>query len=306
MTGVSLVAACLLAGWLLRATGRVREDSAGSLARIVVDVALPCLTFRAMRALTARGAVSAWGPVAAAYVAFGTALAALALAGRIRGWDRRTTGTVLVTATVGNTSFVGLPLIEGLYGREALPTAMLVDQGGSFVLVSTASVGLAAAYGGRQTSAREILAGIVRFPPVIGSALGLLARGWSAPAWLEGITERLAGLVVPLALLSVGMRLRFDRAALVRDREPLAVGLLVKLALAPAAALGFALGIGLDGPARAVTVAQCAMAPMVTAAIVATERGLRAELASTLVAAGAIASLATVPLWAWVMRAVGL
>jgi predicted permease len=306
MTGVALVALCLLVGWALRACGRVRDDAAGTLSRVVVDVALPCLTFRAMRSLHPDGAVHAWGPALAAYIAFLAGLGALSLAARMLRWDRPTTGTVLVTATVGNTAFVGLPLIEGLFGPDALPTAMQVDQGGSFVLVSTASVLLAGAYGGRGRSLRAALGAMARFPPLIGSGLGLASRGWPLPAWANLATERLAALVVPLALLSVGMRLRFDRHALARDRGPLLVGLWVKLALAPAAALVFTRSIGLDPRERAVTVAQCAMAPMVTAAIVATEHGLRAELASALVAVGAVASLATVPLWAWLMRAGGL
>ncbi len=39
-------------------------------------------------------------------------------------------------AGFGNTSFVGIPLIQAMYGEEGLKTVMLVDQPG-FVALST-------------------------------------------------------------------------------------------------------------------------------------------------------------------------
>ncbi len=306
MSGVLLVIACLSIGWLLTARGRVSADGANALSRVVVDVALPCLTFRAVRSLGARSAAQLWVPVASAYVAFASAALLLYAIARARRWDRSTTGALLVTATVGNTAFVGLPLIEGLFGRDALPTATLVDQGGSFVIVSTASVVLAASFAGRSARPSSLARKLLTFPPVLGSIAGLVSRGHAIPSWVDGAIERLAALVVPLALLSVGMRLTLSRASLARDAGPLAAGLVVKLAISPAIALVFARAMGLTGRDLAVAVAQCAMAPMVTAAMVAAEHDLRAELASALVAAGVFASLVTVPLWSLALRAGGL
>jgi predicted permease len=167
-------------------------------------------------------------------------------------------------------------------------------------------VAIAAAYAGRASSARQAVLKLLRFPPVLGSLAGLASRGVALPVAVESVLERLASLVVPLALLSVGMRIRVDRASLSRDAGPLTAGLVVKLALSPAIALAFARGAGLTGRDLAVTVAQCAMAPMVTAAMVAADHELRADLAAALVAAGALASMITVPLWSVLLRALGL
>ena len=51
------------------------------------------------------------------------------------------------------------------------------------------------------------------------------------------------------------------------------------------------------GPVFAVTVLQCAMAPMITAGILAEQHGLNPPLANTIVGVGILLSLATVPLW---------
>ncbi len=308
MSGALLVAGCLLIGWALRRRGRLDDAGANALARLVVDAALPCLTFRGVRALRAGDASAVWVPVAAAWIAFVAALALLWIASRALKWDRSTTGAVLVTATVGNTAFVGLPLIEGLFGRDALATATLVDQAGSFVIVSTATVMIAERFSVQAASASVAsrIKKLLLFPPVVGSLLGLVTRGVTIPPSLDAITERLASLVVPLALVSVGVRLSFDRGALRRDGAPLAVALLVKLVLSPAIALAAALALGLRGQALAITIAQCAMAPMVTAGLVATDHDLRPELASSLVAVGVFGSLVTVPAWRAALALAGL
>lgn len=310
MSGALLVAVCLFAGWALRRRGRVDEAFANALARFVVDAALPCLTFRGVRALRAADSSALWVPVASAWIAFAAAALLLWLVARALRWDRATTGSLLVTATVGNTAFVGLPLIEGLYGRDAIATATLVDQAGSFVIVSTATVLLAQRFADgkdrTQPPSQSMLRKLLTFPPVVGSLLGVASRGVALPAALDAVIERLASLVVPLALVSVGVRLSLDARALRRDAGPIAAGLVVKLVLSPAIALAAAVALGLRGPTLAITIAQCAMAPMVTAGLVATEHDLRPELASSLVALGVFASLVTVPVWRAVLAASGL
>lgn len=306
MSGALLVALCLLAGAALRARKSVSPEALSLLTRVVVEVALPCLTFRGTRALVTRSSAALWKPVAVAWVAFVAAAVMLALFARWRRWDRATTGAAIVTATVGNTAFVGLPLIEGLFGRDALATAILVDQGASFVIVSTATVLLAARYAGTRSSAAALVKKLLTFPPVVGSLLGVALARWALPASIDAVIERLASLVIPLALLSVGVRLRLDRASLRADLPVILAALACKLVLSPLVALLFARAIALGGRDLHVTIAQCAMAPMVTAGIVATEHDLRPELSSALVASGVFASLATVPLWAWALSRAGL
>jgi predicted permease len=51
-----------------------------------------------------------------------------------------------------------------------------------------------------------------------------------------------------------------------------------------------------------VVVAEAAMAPMITGALLAMEHGLEPRLASAMVGLGVPLSLVTVPLWAWALR----
>jgi predicted permease len=59
------------------------------------------------------------------------------------GWSKLT-GCLILTAGLGNTSFG--PIIEALYGQEGMKTAILVDQPGTFVVLSTLGIIVATMY----------------------------------------------------------------------------------------------------------------------------------------------------------------
>jgi len=83
------------------------------------------------------------------------------------GWDKRTTGCLILVSGLGNTSFLGFPILELLYGKAALPTAFLIDQGGSFLLVSTVGVYIGSRYGNGGRSVLEVFKKMVLFPPFL-------------------------------------------------------------------------------------------------------------------------------------------
>jgi predicted permease len=110
------------------------------------------------------------------------------------------------------------------------------------------------------------------------------------------VINRLADLLSPLALASIGWQL--DLSALAGNGKRVAAGLTWKLLVAPAMVLGLLLAWrGQLGLTERVVVAQAAMAPMVTAGVVAADNRLSGGLASALIAVGVPLSFVTVPLW---------
>jgi predicted permease len=209
----------------------------------------------------------------------------------------------VLTTGLANTSFVGFPLIEALYGARGLRTAILVDQAGSFLVVSTAGVAFAAACAGRERPTPAVLARrLASFPPFLAFVLALTLHGVSFHPAITVVLEKLAALVVPLALLSVGYQLRFERETLARDSGKLGAALAVRLALAPLVVLLCLRAAGLRDQAASVIVAESAMGPMITGAVLAVEEDLDPPLATLIAGVGIPLSLVTVPLWAWLMR----
>jgi malate permease and related proteins len=107
--------------------------------------------------------------------------------------------------------------------------------------------------------------------------------------------QRIGATLVPLALFSVGLRFRLqlgDGQAL-----PLALGLGWKLALAPLCVLALGWSAGVGGPALSISVLQAGMAPMISAAMLADQHQLDPPLANSVLGAGILLSLLTVPIW---------
>jgi predicted permease len=200
-----------------------------------------------------------------------------------------------LVAGLGNTSFIGYPLIAAVRGPEALPHAVIADQLGTFVMLALGGAVVAATYAGTRVSAGSIAKKVARFPPFVALVMSFVATligEW--PAAIDAVLKSLGDTLIPLALFSVGLQLRFARSR--GQASTIALALLWKLALAPA--IVFVLGAltGIARPLCDIGVLQAAMAPMVTATILADESNLEPELANIILGLGTVISFGTVPL----------
>jgi hypothetical protein len=154
-----------------------------------------------------------------------------------------------------------------------------------------------ARYGaGEAPSVAAVLRRVFTFPPFLAFLAALATRGMPYPAPLTALLEAISATLLPLIMIAVGLqlRLRLDGA----DRLPLAFGLAVKMAVAPAVVLVFCRAAGADGDAARASILEAAMPPMVTAGVLASAAGLAPRLASALVGLGLLLSLLTLPLLA--------
>ena len=220
--------------------------------------------------------------------------------GRALGWSRHRTGAVILTCGLGNTAFMGLPMVQALLGEGAVGTAVIVDQLGSFFALSLVGVMVAASFSGASLRPADIARRIVLFPPFIALLVAAVAGalgGW--PPWLAEPFAIFGGTLTPTALFAVGFQLKLGHAW--DYRSQIAIGLAWKLLLAPLLVLGTGVALGLSGQLLQVTVLQCAMAPMITAGILAADARLEPPLASSVVGVGIAVSFASVPVWAWLL-----
>ncbi|HYO53638.1 AEC family transporter [Archangium sp.] len=296
---VGLLAASILLGAVARRSGRFPEQTALALNAFVLNVALPALVLRAVHRLTL--APELLVAAATPWLVFGGAWLFFRVLGPRLGFPPDSVAALVLTGGLGNTAFVGLPLIEGLVGRDGLRVAVVIDQLGSFLVLGTVATLFAARAAAKDTRPVALLKKVVGFPPLLALVAAFLAHPWDWPAWVDVVLGRLGDLLTPLALFSVGFQLRPSG---VKGRvRALALGLGYKLVLAP---LGIALLLlALPGMGRLsfeVSVLQAAMAPMVTGAILAADNGLDPELCALMVGLGIPLSFATVPCALWLMR----
>ena len=222
------------------------------------------------------------------------------LATRTFGFRRDEHAVLLLCVALGNTSFIGYPMVRALLGEDALPYAVVYDQFGTFVLLSTFGLYVLAKYGGdAPPTGRQILLRILKFPPVWALLLGLTVMPEQPPTWIAAALQKLADALLPLAMLAVGLSIQLK---LPRDEvKPLATGLLLKLVVLPALALPVALLFGLHDDLLKVNVLESAMPTMITAGALAIAHNLAPRLAAALVGYGILLSLVTLPAWVWVL-----
>lgn len=229
--------------------------------------------------------------------------------GRAMRLARPTVGALTLVGGFGNTSFVGLPMIESLYGASGMPLGLLIDQLGSYLALSTVGIMAAAFYGDEQGGAALTMHSIARkvftFPPFVAMLLALVLVPTRFPEPLALALGRIGDTLAPLALLSVGLQLRFG--ALCERAGALCVGLGYKLLAYPAMTIAvlWALKAGPDMASR-VTVIESAMLPMIGAGIVAAQARLDSQLVSMMIGIGIPLAFATVPAWNWLFKTVAV
>jgi predicted permease len=292
LTVVVLLAIGVVAGRL----PRLPDGTARVLDAVVINISLPALVLALVPKLelTAEAAV----PVAVAWASLAVSATVVWLLSRSFGWDRRTTGTLLVVVPLGNTSFLGIPAVEALLGALHLPYAIIYDQLGSFLALTTYGAVVAGRYGSARTTPHlgETVRRVLTFPPFVALVVAAVLIVTGLPAALAEVAARIGATVTPLTMIAVGMRLRLPR----RDATlpPLVSGLVLRLIAVPALAYGTASVLGADGRAWDASVLEAAMPPMVTASVVAIAAGLDERLAANLVGVGVLAAMATLPVWA--------
>jgi predicted permease len=278
-------------------------DGAGPvLDAVVIRISLPALIVAVVAELELDPTLlvpvgAAWGSIA---------LLALAVWGLARAarLDRRTTGTLLLVVPLSNSSFLGFPAVEALLGADHLPAAVLYDQLGMFLALSTVGAVVAARYGaGPSPAPARTLGRIVTFPPFVALVVALVANlAGGLPVVIAEVADVVGATVTPLAMLAVGLRLDLGGGGW---RPGLLGGALaLRMVAAPAAVYAVAVAAGGVGTiAWDVAVLETAMPPMVVASVLAADAGLDAELGSRLVGLGVLVAMVTLPAWTWLLGA---
>ncbi len=262
----------------------------------MIDICVPATILRLVPKMTV-------SPALAVLVVIPWAMAALAyvtarLAERFLALDSSSATALFLATALGNTSFLGFPLCSGLLGESSLPLAVVYDQLGSFLLLSTvAPLVLAKFSAGSRPTRTELARRVLLFPPFLALLIALLPL--PHPAALAPVLAAAAAPLVPLAMFAVGLKLRFSPP---RPARVFALGLALKLLVFPCFGWLVARAFGAQGLLLKVAVLETAMPTMITAGALLMAYGVASELAAAFVSWGLILSLVTVPIWSLIMR----
>jgi predicted permease len=187
--------------------------------------------------------------------------------------------SILITTMFANTGNYGLPLVSFAFGEQALSYAAIY-----FVTTTCMfyTLGVLLASLGHMNF-KEAALGLFKVPTIYAVLLAVIINAWNVqiPAPVTRAIELAAGGSIPLMLILLGVQLTHVEFS--SHLRALQLSVLLRLLIAPLAALLFAALFGLHGFARQGSVTQASMPSMVSATVLATEYDLDSKLITAVV-----------------------
>ena len=210
-------------------------------------------------------------------------------------WSQSTQGSFLLAMMVGNTGYMGFPVVLNLVGPEYFAWALFYDLLGTFIGVYGVGVLIASRFGPIGKRHIHFLSKLLRNPALWSLGAGLLMRSLPFPNFLQQGLQVCAWTVVNLALVLIGMQL--NQLSSLRKLKQALPCLGIKMLLVPLVVGTGLMFFGVTGKPQLTLVLQMGMPPAFATVVFAEAYGLDKELAVTTIAFGCIGLLLLLPVW---------
>ncbi len=306
-----IAGASFVLGLTLQTLLKRPEAFAAGLNQFVIWVAMPAMILRALPGLVIDQSLLL--PVLTPWLLFAVAYVLVAISGAWLGWSSTERVAMTILVGLGNTAFLGVPYVGKLLGDAAISTAVLYDQLGSFLILSTVTMLMIAATQSAIESQRRgtavsqpgwpfyraMLLKIISFPPFCCLLASLFLPIEGLVLALDPLLSALALLILPIALLVVGIHFRLHL-----QRSDLSFLVLVggyKLVVLPALVSVWVAIWGVPGVASSAVILQSAMPPMITPVLLLITAGIASRLTATLLGYLTLVGCLSVYLWSLVL-----
>jgi predicted permease len=295
---LAVVIGAFLLGWLVKTIRPIPIQVTAWADKYVLQIALPAVIIAKISKVTFNADVVL--PIAVAWSVMFTSILAVLVTSRILKWNRSLTGALLLVGVLGNTSFLGLGMVESLLGADHLASAIAYDQVGTFVGLALWGSFVASTYGAGESGWRPVLKRLSRFGPFLALLASLVFRAVHLPDDVYSVLNVFGKTVAPVAMCALGLRFTLNVSRSVQ--MPAMFGLISKMVVLPTIVYIVAVLIGSPQDlAWSTSILQAAAPPMVTAGVVAVGAGLSAELVAFMVGVGTLVSFVSLPLLSLVL-----
>lgn len=287
MENFTLIFTALFIGYIINRKNIFPKDAAIVLNQFIIYISLPAMIFLQIPRLSV--SFETIIPVVVSWIVMGLSALAILMFSRLFGFSRNITGSLMLVGVLTNSSFVGIPIVEAYFGSEALGYVLMYDQLGTFVFLATYGTFISVYYTGEEkVDIKAIAMKIFKFPPFISLLLSLFFMSTTFHPVVISTLDSLASMIVPLALVAVGLQLQFKLPK--NELKPFGVALSVQLVAAPLIAFFICYVFSWSTVSGFVSIMEAGMGPMITAGAVASMSGLAPRLSSAIVGYGTILS----------------
>jgi len=213
-------------------------------------------------------------------------------------WSKPTQGSFLLAMMIGNTGFLGFPVILTLVGTEYFAWGLFYDLSVSLG-VQIFGVALAAYYGTAEQIKNwtDPLITVMKNPSLWAFVIGAYVKTVDLPPQFDVFFQNGAWLVINSFLVLIGLQL--SRLTSLKNLQQGLTCLSIKMLLTPLVVGTGLMFFGVTGAPRLILVLLMGMPPAFVTTLYAERYGLDRNLAITTVALGSILILFTIPLWMW-------
>jgi malonate transporter len=294
------VFAVILTGWIVSYTGYLSRALSDALIHFAYNIAMPALLIVTIAQEPSHSLIN-WRFL----VAFGggSLLCFLLVFGimSIRASRSLASRTMHgMAASMTNTGFVALPVLQAIYGPRAVLPAAIATVFVAVVMFPAAVIllelGQRDAHGS-CTAPMVTLKHVVLNPMVLSTLIGMLLSvlGLRMPGPVTAYLGILAGALTPCALFAIGLGLSIDGLRANIGRASLLSA--VKLAIMPLIVYGLSVCLGLD-PLYTIAAVICAAVPTAkTAYILAGEHRCEEMMVASTVSLTTLASIISLVAW---------
>jgi len=211
--------------------------------------------------------------------------------------SKKQTGALLLAASFPNATYLGLPVLDQVIGPHTRATVLQYDFFACTPILLSLGIMLAHYYGASKTEVHP-LRELIKIPALWAVTLGIALNlvGVQQPEVLHSGLSILAGAVVPLMLIVLGMSIRW-RSLHLRYMTLLAPVVVISLILVPVSVYTMSQVIGLDSELSIMVTLVGAMPTMVFGIVICERYQLDSELYAAAVTLTTIMSLVTLPVW---------
>jgi auxin efflux carrier (AEC) len=279
-------------GYFFKRIGVLKADNAIALNKIVINIAIPSLIFLAIYDIDL-SILPVITPIPFICIFIGVLSGLIAYVfATIKKYPKKTRWSIVLTAAMFNSGFLGYPIVLGVFGVEGLVRAVFYDLG-SMILFISFGVLLLLIYGGKYTT---ILKRALIFPPLLSVALALILNFINIDVGfiVSNTLDYLSGAAIPLIMISLGLSLEF-RGIKENIGAVFSVSI-IKLIIAPLIASIIVLVLGMGSLERQVTIIEAAMPSAMLSLVLAITYDLDIKTTAACIFASTILSLITIPL----------
>ena len=236
---------------------------------------------------------AAWG------ILFGSA--AMWLSCRLCRTEPGNAGAIILATAFPNATYMGLPVLESLFGPWGGGVAIQYDLFACTPLLFTLGIYLAVHFGagdGKALARNQAIGELVKIPAIWAALVAVLCNGagFDQPPLIHETLQLMARAVVPLMLIAIGLSLQWQRQNLHLLPAVVPV-LLFRLILIPFAVWLLVRWLPLEPRLVSALVLEAGMPSMVIGLVLCDRFNLNINLYALAVTLTTGLSLITLPLW---------